>query len=111
MFEKLRETMIEEGKKTRESFVQFKEEMLQRDKVYEQEISNLKSKVTMLENQLTQQNLVQQETMILITSIIQVMKSGMKKGEDIGAYSCMIDELMSKYHINSRDLKFCTTKT
>ncbi|CAF4618356.1 unnamed protein product, partial [Didymodactylos carnosus] len=66
MFEKLRETMIDEGKKTRESFDQFKEEMFQRDK-YEQEISNLKSKVTTLENQLAQQNLVQQETMILIT--------------------------------------------
>ena len=49
MFEKLRETMIEEGKKTRESFDQFKAEMLQRNKVYEQEISNLKSKITMLD--------------------------------------------------------------
>ncbi|CAF0931973.1 unnamed protein product [Didymodactylos carnosus] len=111
MFDKLREAMIEEGKKTRESFDQFKEEMFQRDKVYEQEISNLKSKVTTLENQLTQQNLAQQEIMILITSIIQVMKSGMKKGEDIGPHSCMIGELMSKYHINPRDLNLYTTKT
>ncbi|CAF5119977.1 unnamed protein product, partial [Rotaria magnacalcarata] len=112
MFEKLRETMIEEGKKTRESFDQLKEEMSQRNKAYEQELSNLKSKVAMLDNQLAQHDLVQQETMILITSIIEVIKSGMKeKGEDIEAFSCMMDELMSKYHINSRDLKFCITKS
>ncbi|CAF5168708.1 unnamed protein product, partial [Rotaria magnacalcarata] len=77
MFEKLRETMIEEGKKTRESFDQLKEEMSQRYNAYEQELSNLKSKVAMLDNQLAQHDLVQQETMILITSIIQVIKSGM----------------------------------
>ncbi|CAF5163928.1 unnamed protein product [Rotaria magnacalcarata] len=112
MFEKLRETMIEEGKKTRESFDQLKEEMSQRNNAYEQELSNLKSQVAMLDNQLAQHDLVQQETMILITSIIQVIKSGMKKkGEDIEAFSCMMDELMSKYHINSRDLKFCNTKS
>ncbi|CAF1403483.1 unnamed protein product, partial [Rotaria magnacalcarata] len=79
MFEKLRETMIEEGKKTRESFDQLKEEMPQRNNAYEQELSNLKSQVAMLYNQLAQHDLVQQETMILITSIIQVIKSGMKK--------------------------------
>ncbi|CAF1236078.1 unnamed protein product, partial [Rotaria magnacalcarata] len=54
MFEKLRETMIEEGKKTRESFDQLKEEMSHRNNAYEQELSNLKSKVAMLDNELAQ---------------------------------------------------------